>query len=249
MSSRLSKRRPRQGLHATITSDFLVSLHRNQVFPWMSKPDCLKRPRSAFSGHAFLGVNTIALWSAAERWGFRSSCWAKVDQWKQLGYRARVGEKSARAVKYCKIPATAGALFAKSIALLNADQVEWYCTSPRAVKLTAARVPSAVREPNDLMDLLVRFGPASDLRGRFGQAAPALEKLTLEFGRAFLCADFGWVIGKPMHRLGWLDVLQVDDKAISVVAAHAERAIRQVKSHLRDIPKGPPGTPWRLLSG
>ena len=67
-----------------------------------------------------------------------------------------------------------------------------------------------------------------DLTGRFGSAAYAMEELVAELGAAFLCADLG-LTNEPRadhaaYLASWLQVLQVDRRAIFTAASKAAKA-------------------------
>lgn len=52
------------------------------------------------SGKAYRGVNTVALWAAADALGFADGIWGTYRQWQDRGAQVRKGEKSSLVIFY-----------------------------------------------------------------------------------------------------------------------------------------------------
>lgn len=75
------------------------------IMPWHGM--MRGRPRNAFTGNAYRGINTLVLWSAARNHKYGSSYWATYRQWADLGAHVRKGQKATLVVLYKQVPVEA----------------------------------------------------------------------------------------------------------------------------------------------
>lgn len=68
--------------------------------PWHRKGASIMRPINIASKNAYRGVNTVALWAAADAFGYDHGLWGTYRQWQERGAQVRKGEKSSLIVFY-----------------------------------------------------------------------------------------------------------------------------------------------------
>jgi antirestriction protein ArdC len=68
--------------------------------PWHRSGSAIYRPLNIASGKAYRGVNTVALWAAADALGFTDGIWGTYRQWQDRGAQVRKGEKSSLIIFY-----------------------------------------------------------------------------------------------------------------------------------------------------
>ncbi|MAY19956.1 MAG: peptidase [Erythrobacteraceae bacterium] len=68
--------------------------------PWHRSGANIMRPVNVASGNAYRGVNTVALWAAADAFGYHHGLWGTYRQWQDRGAQVRKGEKSSLIVFY-----------------------------------------------------------------------------------------------------------------------------------------------------
>ena len=133
--------------------------------PWHRRRDAGASPAlpvNVASRAAYRGVNTLALWAAAEARGYPAGLWGTYRQWAEIGGQVRKGER-ATTVVFWRFPQAAGAAdrgeeaggdaggdegdsprrgpWARAYAVFNAAQVDG--AAPPAD--TAPRLPEAAR--------------------------------------------------------------------------------------------------------
>lgn len=126
-------------LHAHITDHIAAAIEAGVdtwQMPWRSQGGALHRPRNVASGKHYQGVNTLALWVAAETRGFTMPLWGTYRQWQAKGGQVRKGEKGAPIVFYKELDVarteegaegeTGRVLFARASWVFNAAQVDGY---------------------------------------------------------------------------------------------------------------------------
>ena len=108
-------------------------------------------PINAITNKAYRGINTVALWVAAQVNGYQSDRWATYRAWDQLGCQVRGGEKSTCAVFFKDLRQDQGEaeqtdderrprFVAKAYNVFCADQVDGY-----EVPAVPAELPQAAR--------------------------------------------------------------------------------------------------------
>lgn len=107
MTDVLSDAAPRGDLYSRVTDEIVQAIERGAgkfIMPWHGTDG---RPRNAFTGDAYRGINTLVLWAAARNRGYASWHWATFRQWQDLGARVRKGEKATAVVFYKQVPVEA----------------------------------------------------------------------------------------------------------------------------------------------
>lgn len=108
--------------------------------PWHRKGSAIHRPINVASRNSYRGVNTVALWAAADANGFADGVWGTYRQWQERGAQVRKGEKSSLVIFYKDYaPADGSAseddperrFVARASRVFNVAQVEGY-VSPDA---------------------------------------------------------------------------------------------------------------------
>jgi len=106
--------------------------------PWHRKGSAIYRPVNVASKNAYRGVNTVALWAAADAQGFANGVWGTYRQWRDQGAQVRKGEKSSLVIFYKDYAPAEGAaseddperrFVARASRVFNVSQVEGYVSS------------------------------------------------------------------------------------------------------------------------
>lgn len=142
MTDVLSEATPRADLYQRVTDEIVQAIEKGAgkyIMPWHG---IFGRPRNAFTGDAYRGINTLVLWAAARNRGFVSWYWATFRQWQDLGARVRKGEKATAVVFYKQVPIRAEdaktgepvedhRLIARMYFIFNAAQVDGWAEPNR----------------------------------------------------------------------------------------------------------------------
>lgn len=103
--------------------------------PWHRSGSAIHRPVNVASKNAYRGVNTVALWAAADSQGFANGVWGTYRQWQEQGAQVRKGEKSSLVIFYKDYAPAEGAaseddperrFVARASRVFNVSQVEGY---------------------------------------------------------------------------------------------------------------------------
>ena len=157
----------RADVYARVTDAIIAAIEAGAArggdwrMPWHRRRDAGASPAlpvNVASRAAYRGVNTLALWAAAEARGYPAGLWGTYRQWGEVGGQVRKGEK-ATTVVFWRFPATGDAAtgegdeggegeddprrgpWARAYAVFNAAQVDG-ATLPAD---TAPRLPEAAR--------------------------------------------------------------------------------------------------------
>ncbi|MGG5812232.1 ArdC family protein [Falsiroseomonas sp. CW058] len=155
----------RADVYARVTDAIVAAIEsgvargKDWRMPWHRRRDPSGSPMlpvNVARGAAYGGVNTLALWAAAEARGYPGGLWGTYRQWAELGGQVRKGERAATVV-YWRFPDAAkggeaedgeeveeGARrgpWARAYAVFNAAQVDG-AALPRDA---APRLPEAAR--------------------------------------------------------------------------------------------------------
>ena len=90
-------------VYEAITNQIVTAIEAGagQVqLPWHRKGSAIYRPINIASGKAYRGVNTVALWAAADALSFGQGIWGTYRQWQDRGAQVRKGEKSSLVIFY-----------------------------------------------------------------------------------------------------------------------------------------------------
>ncbi len=130
--------------------DAIQSGADNYRMPW-HHPEGLRLPSNAITGRSYRGINTLVLWTAAERAGCRTNKWATYQQWAQNGAQVRKGERSTTVFLWKPVgqgsagdddagDTRSGSFVARAFRVFNADQVDGFdAVEPAAAKLDPSR--------------------------------------------------------------------------------------------------------------
>ena len=159
----------RADVYARVTDAIVAAIESGAArgkdwrMPWHRRRDpggSPMLPVNVARGAAYRGVNTLALWAAAEAKGYPGGLWGTYRQWAALGGQVRRGERAATVV-FWRFPERPGAgeeagegqdsedeaegarrgPWARAYAVFNAAQVDG-ATLPAS---TAPRLPEAAR--------------------------------------------------------------------------------------------------------
>lgn len=125
--------RPRRpvGVGGEVTAQIIDAMRQGTSawqMPWHCDQRALELPRS-LSGRRYTGINVLALWSSARRYGFAQATWGTREQWARQGCRVLPGETATTAVVYRQRDAQCAAedcqrmLFARRLPVFNRCQV------------------------------------------------------------------------------------------------------------------------------
>jgi antirestriction protein ArdC len=90
-------------VHQAITNQIIAAIDAGTgklQMPWHRSGANIMRPVNVASGNGYRGVNTVALWAAADAWQFPTGLWGTYRQWQDRGAQVRKGEKSSLIVFY-----------------------------------------------------------------------------------------------------------------------------------------------------
>jgi antirestriction protein ArdC len=93
----------RVDIHQKISNQIIAQIERGAGefrLPWQQPDGSLVRPINVASGRRYNGVNILALWAAAQEFGFVSGLWGTFRQWAEIGAQVRKGEKATFVVFY-----------------------------------------------------------------------------------------------------------------------------------------------------
>ena len=98
----------RADVYTRITSEIIAAIEAGAGdwrMPWHHDGSSIARPANVTSGKAYHGVNTLALWIAAQAHGYGSGIWGTYRQWQALDAQVRKGERATTAVLWKEITA------------------------------------------------------------------------------------------------------------------------------------------------
>lgn len=125
-------------VYEAITNQIVAAIEAGagQVqLPWHRKGSAIYRPVNIASGKAYRGVNTVALWAAADAQQFGQGIWGTYRQWQDRGAQVRKGEKSSLVIFYKDYPPDAASasdeeserrFVARASRVFNVAQVDGY---------------------------------------------------------------------------------------------------------------------------
>ncbi len=149
----------RQNVYTRVTDSIIAAIEAGAgdfKMPWHTQGN-LARPFNVSSGRPYRGINTVALWVAAQATGYASPIWGTYKQWQEKGAQVRKGEKASTVV-FWKVsdPASRDAesqnedsdqpharVFARAYCVFNAQQVEGWEAPAMPALPQAARIAHA----------------------------------------------------------------------------------------------------------
>lgn len=91
-------------VYTAITNQIITAIEAdsgdNVQLPWHRNGGSIQRPTNIASRKAYRGVNTVALWAAADACGFEHGIWGTYRQWQEKGAQVRKREKSSLIIFY-----------------------------------------------------------------------------------------------------------------------------------------------------
>ena len=90
-------------VYEAITNQIIAAIETGSgkvQMPWHRSGASIMRPVNVASRNAYRGVNTVALWAAADACGFPHGLWGTYRQWQDRGAQVRKGEKSSLIIFY-----------------------------------------------------------------------------------------------------------------------------------------------------
>lgn len=90
-------------VYEAITNQIITAIEagaEHPQMPWHRSGGSIERPTNIESGKAYRGVNTVALWAAADACGYSNGIWGTYRQWQERGAQVRKGEKSSIIIFY-----------------------------------------------------------------------------------------------------------------------------------------------------
>ena len=88
----------RTSIYERVTAEIITAIEKGAGawrMPWHHNGSAIFRPQNVASGKAYRGLNTVALWAAAENAGFASGVWGTYRQWLAQGAQVRKGETAS----------------------------------------------------------------------------------------------------------------------------------------------------------
>jgi antirestriction protein ArdC len=125
-------------VYEAITNQIITAIEAGsgQVqLPWHRSGSAIQRPVNVASRNAYRGVNTVALWAAADALGFADGIWGTYRQWQERNAQVRKGEKSSLVIFYKEYASAEGAasddendrrFVARASRVFNVAQVDGY---------------------------------------------------------------------------------------------------------------------------
>lgn len=151
----------RQSVYERITATIAAAIEAGAGdfrMPWHTDGTMSAHPVNITTGKPYRGINTIALWAAAQGAGYGSAIWGTYRQWAACGAQVRRGEKAALVVfwKIDEREEDAGDMddgqsdprrrvLARGYPVFNAAQVEGYTPPPLPALPASARIAHAER--------------------------------------------------------------------------------------------------------
>ena len=145
----------RADIYSRITAEIVAAIEAGageRHMPWHHRGGSIARPANVASSKPYRGINTLALWIAAQSRGYASGIWGTYRQWQALGAQVRKGERSTAIIFWKRIGAAKDEqevdhaddqhrFIARGYAVFNRTQVDGY--EPPAVDA----LPEAMRIP------------------------------------------------------------------------------------------------------
>lgn len=124
-----------QSIAAEVTASVLEAIKGGCTpweMPWHRHQGSTEWPRS-LTGRRYSGINVLALWASARRFGFSDPTWATEERWRSAGMHPLPGEIATTGIIYRErevgqAPTSSRIRFARRLTLFNRSQVFGECT-------------------------------------------------------------------------------------------------------------------------
>lgn len=147
----------RANVYTRITHEIIAAIEAGAGewrMPWHHDGAAVTRPTNVVSRKRYRGVNTVALWIAAEARGYGSGLWGTFRQWQSAGAQVRKGERGTTVVLWKPFGTNAdaghgddehrrGGMFARAFSVFNLAQVEGYDPPPTTMLPESERIGHA----------------------------------------------------------------------------------------------------------
>jgi antirestriction protein ArdC len=136
----------RADVYARITGEIVAAIEAGAgkwKMPWHHDGSATSRPINLASKKPYRGINVLALWAVAERFGYTKGLWGTYRQWQAEGAQVRKGERGAIVVLWkqfgandadAQAPDDEGSarrlIFARAFTVFNVEQVDGYDCNP-----------------------------------------------------------------------------------------------------------------------
>jgi antirestriction protein ArdC len=122
--------------------------------PWHHTGAATSRPANAVTGRRYRGINTVALWAAAESAGYPQGLWATYAQWHAAGVQVRKGERATTVVLWKELTGAQESepdpdreehrrVVARAFSVFNSAQVSGFVPPPTPVLPESERLAQA----------------------------------------------------------------------------------------------------------
>jgi antirestriction protein ArdC len=137
----------RADVYTRITAEIVAAIEAGAGdwrMPWHHDGAAVTRPENIASRKRYRGVNVLALWIAAQAYGYASGIWGTYRQWQAVGAQVRKGERGTTVVLWKQATSRAddehddgepghGRIFARAFTAFNIAQVDGYEPEPVAM--------------------------------------------------------------------------------------------------------------------
>ena len=146
--SRSNAQSDRATVYTRITAEIVAAIEAGAGkwrMPWHHNGNAISRPENVGSRRRYRGVNIVALWIAAQAFGYASGIWGTYRQWQAVGAQVRKGEHGSTVVLWKQAASSADddhdgdeesvhrRVFARAFTVFNLAQVEGYGPEPVAL--------------------------------------------------------------------------------------------------------------------
>jgi antirestriction protein ArdC len=91
----------RSDVYGRITAEIVAAIESGAGewrMPWHHDGSSIARPVNIASRKTYRGINTLAVWIAAQSHGYGSGVWGTYLQWKETGAQVPKGERATTVV-------------------------------------------------------------------------------------------------------------------------------------------------------
>jgi antirestriction protein ArdC len=155
--SRFPDSAERADVYTRITAEIIAAIEvgpGDWRMPWHHDGAAVTRPENIASSKRYRGVNVLALWIAAQAFGYSSGIWGTYRQWQAAGAQVRKGERGTTVVLWKQATSRAdddhdegdprpGRMFARGFTVFNIAQVDGYEPEPAALISEGERIAHA----------------------------------------------------------------------------------------------------------
>lgn len=147
----------RADVYTRITAEIVAAIEAGAGdwrMPWHHDGAAVTRPENIASSRRYRGVNVVALWIAAQAFGYSSGIWGTYRQWQAIGAQVRKGERGTTVVLWKQATSRAdddqddgdqrpGRMFARAFTVFNLAQVDGYEPAPATILPERERIVHA----------------------------------------------------------------------------------------------------------